>query len=69
MIVLNLLPSVASLCVTTVGPLRGTLTLMHLGALLGFGLIWLASPRLRHQHPLLSVIIFILGFLIAALEG
>ncbi len=48
---------------------RGVLGIMHIGALIGFGITWLASHRLRMRYRLLSVIVLALELSIASLPG
>ncbi|MCB1227040.1 MAG: hypothetical protein KDK99_14580 [Verrucomicrobiales bacterium] len=46
---------------------RSAVGLMGMTTLMGFGLIWLASPRLAHRYRWWCMAAFILGFFAAAM--
>lgn len=64
-------PLLAALNLYTVPPwgAGGVLGIAHAGALTGFVITWLASPRLRRRYRPLSMIILALELLLAALPG
>lgn len=75
---LTLILGLVCLCFARFGPLRGTFfdlyltmsramragfEIAHLGAFLGFGVVWLASPELRYRYRWLCLFMFLLALL------
>lgn len=48
---------------------RNALAMMHFASLVGFWLIWLASPVLRYQYRWIGLLAFIVGFLALITPG